>query len=208
MVQPMTRSAPVLASLALLALAACGDPAPDATAAASPADAAAAEAAARTESERLARDQQKAAFEAAFATGDDALIDSLAADGNAWALHHRALGLLASDEPALQRAAFVDMEAAAEKGHPDAQLWVGTRMASGLDGYPLKPNSGLKMVERAALQGHVAAMLKLGELYEGDQFMADPAKALEWYGKAAAAGSAPAQAALDRINDTGPEPQP
>src|SRR5690606_26560220 len=121
---------------------------------------------------------EEAAFDAALAAGDEGQLDLLAGEGNGWALHRRALQYLESGDRILQRAGFIDMETAANNGHAESQLWVGTRMAYGLDGYPLKPNSGLMMVERAAKQGHVEAMFKLGELYEGDQFMADPKKAL------------------------------
>lgn len=194
--------------IALLGLAACGGEQADQPAVATPADVASAAAAAKADAERLDRDQQKAAFDTALAANDEMQLEILAGDGNGWALHRRALQRLDSDERILRDAGFVDMEAAAENGNPDAQLWVGARMARGSDGYPLKPSSGLIMVERAAAQGHVEAMFKLGELYEGDQFMSDPDKALEWYGKAAAAGSGPAREALARINDTGPPSQP
>jgi TPR repeat protein len=202
----MTRLAALLASIALAGAAGCAEESAD-TRASTPAEAAAAvgEAAAR-DAERLDREQQKAAFDAALAAADETQLEALAEAGNAWALHRRALQRLESGERILADAGFIDMEAAAENGNPDAQLWVGLRMARGSDGYPLKPNSGLMMVERAAAQGHVEAMFRLGELYEADQFMADADKALEWYGKAAAAGSTPAREALDRINDAGPPP--
>src|SRR5690606_36260207 len=134
------------------------------------------------------RAAEETAFDAALAAGDEEALNLLADEGNGWALHRRALQRLESGDRALERAGFGDMENAADLGHPDSQLWVGLRMAHGRDGYPLKPNSGLMMIERAAKQGHADAMVSLAQLYEGDQFMADPKKALDWYGKAADAG--------------------
>ncbi len=72
-------------------------------------------------------------------------------------------------------------------------------MAYGLDGYPLKPNSGLKMIEKAAKQDHIEAILALGLMYEQDTFMRDPAKAKEWYERGAALGSDKAKEALARL---------
>ncbi len=206
------RTHTLVASLCLaILLAGCGGPAPaDAPAqevidvatldqAALETLAAEGDAAAKAEIDKRRRDAEKAAFDAALAAEDEAELDLLAGAGNGWALHRRALKYLESGDRILQRAGFIDMETAAENGPPDAQLWVGTRMAFGLDGYPLTPNSGLMMVERAAKQGHLEAMLRMGELYEGDQFMADPKKALEWYRRAAEAGSEPAKEALARL---------
>ncbi|MBK8838821.1 MAG: sel1 repeat family protein [Hyphomonadaceae bacterium] len=96
------------------------------------------------------------------------------------------------------------MEAAADKGVAEAQFWLGAKLAYGRDGYPLKPNSGLMMMERAARQGHVQAILGVGLMYEQDSFMSDKKKAREWYERGAALGSTDAKSALDRMNGGAP----
>jgi TPR repeat protein len=156
--------------------------------------------------------EQKAAFDAAGK--DEGKLTELAGAGNAYALHARAVQELASDIAPVQQAGYVDMEAAAEKGLPEAQLWVGDKMANGINGYPWKPNSGMKMIEKAANQGNVDAMFALAELYYQDQPMQDKAKAKEWYQKAADHGDERAKKVLEQTGlpgaggaDSGP-PKP
>ncbi|RYG38001.1 MAG: sel1 repeat family protein [Burkholderiales bacterium] len=197
--------------LSVLALAACGGqddaPKPGVEAAAEkpkpidPKEAAEA-AAAKVRADKLA--EQKPEFDTALAANDEAKIDDLADAGNGWALYHRATNRLSSQDFSQQQAAFQDMEAAAEKGVADAEMWVGVKMAYGQDGYPLKPSSGLKMMERGARQGNVQAMLAVALMYEQDTFMADKKKAREWYEKAAAAGSAEGKSAIERLDGKGP----
>ncbi|MDZ4762621.1 MAG: hypothetical protein SGJ21_16285 [Alphaproteobacteria bacterium] len=139
-------------------------------------------------------------FGAAVASGDDARVFELADAGNPLALFYRAEKRLASDKAYEKQEAFADMEAAAEAGSPDAQLWVGFRMAQALEGYPWKPNSGIMMVERAAVQDHLEAMYTLGDLYAQDAPMQDLAKARFWYGKAADAGHMAARDAVARMD--------
>ncbi len=64
---------------------------------------------------------------------------------------------------------------------------------------PLKPNSGLKMMEKAANQGNVEAILAVGLMYEQDTFMHDTEKAKGWYEKGAALGSDKAKDALAKL---------
>jgi localization factor PodJL len=178
----------------LLLLAACG-PKPE-TETVQPAADAAAEAeadAALAESQRL--EAARTEFQAAVAAGDDDRIFALADEGNPFALFYRGEARLKSDLQYEQQEGFKDMEAAADAGSPDAQLWVGLRMAKGMDGYSYKPNSGLMMVEKAAKAGHGEAMYALGELYESG-LMHDIDKAKDWYGKAAVAGVEKAKEAL------------
>lgn len=195
-----------------MALAACGGqggtPAPGAEVAAAekpkpidPKEAAEA-AAAKVRADKLA--EQKPEFDAALAAKDEAKIDDLADAGNGWALYHRATNRLSSQDFSQQQAAFQDMEAAAEKGVADAEMWVGVKMAYGQDGYPLKPSSGLRMMERGARQGNVQAMLAVALMYEQDTFMADKKKAREWYQKAADAGSPEGKSAIERLDGKGP----
>lgn len=183
--------------LALLLLAACGQPQAskpegEVAKAADP-DPVASEA----EAEKQKQVEQKSAFEAAG--GDEAKIDELADAGNGFALHHRGKTRLASDEYYVQRAGFEDMEAAAAAGNADGQLWVGEKMAYGLQGYQLKPNSGLMMMEKAAKQDHVDAILAVGLMYEQDTFMRDIAKARIWYERGAELGSEKAKDALAKL---------
>jgi hypothetical protein len=154
-----------------------------------------ADAAAAAEKQRQA--EQKAAYEAV--KSDEAKVDDLADTGNGFALFHRGEARLKSQEFTVQQGGFEDMEAAAEAGNADAQLWVGTHMAYGLDGYPLKPNSGLLMIEKAAKQDNIEAILALGLMYEQDTFMRDPAKAKVWYQRGVELGSDKAKEALAKL---------
>ena len=141
--------------------------------------------------------EQKAAFEAAG--GDEAKIDDLADAGNGFALYHRGKARVASSDYVFQQGGFEDMEAAAEGGNADAQLWLGEKMAYGLMGYPLKPNSGLMMMEKAANQDNIDAILAVGLMYEQDTFMRDLAKAKTWYERGVALGSDKAKDALAKL---------
>lgn len=154
---------------------------------------------------------EKAPFDAALASGDEAQINALADGGNAWALHHRALARIESHDYMLQQGGFDDMLAASDKGLAAAQLWVGQRMAYGQDGYKLQPNSGLKLMEKAAAQGNVDAMMAVAAMYVQDAYMHDNSKAHAWYKRAAALGSADAKTALDQMDEAGagqPAPMP
>jgi TPR repeat protein len=153
--------------------------------------------AAKAELDKRAKAEQKAAFDAAG--NDPAKIDELAGNGNPWALHARGLRLLESQYPAEQRAGFVDIEAAADAGLAEAQLWVGEKYAYGIMGYPWKPNSGLILMEKAANQGLVEAMFKVGNFYFQDQPMQDEAKSRAWLKKAGDAGHAEAKAMLETM---------
>jgi hypothetical protein len=141
--------------------------------------------------------EQKAAFEAAG--GDEAKIDDLADAGNGFALYHRGKARVASSDYVFQQGGFEDMEAAAEGGNADAQLWLGEKMAYGLMGYPLKPNSGLMMMEKAANQDNIDAILAVGLMYEQDTFMRDLAKAKTWYERGVELGSEKAKDALAKL---------
>jgi TPR repeat protein len=193
----------MLSACLTLPLAACGK--------SEKAVAPAAEAAAPTQTDLDAKKQadQKAEFAAALSANDAVKMEDLANGGNGFALHHRAQTLLASQDFNSHESAVEDMEAAAAAGNADAQLWVGSRMAEGIDGYSLKPNSGIMMVEKAANQGLGGAMLELGRLYQ-TSLMRDPKKARAWYQKAADAnveGAKDALAELDKAaSDTAVAP--
>lgn len=204
----------LIAGLAL-ALAACGgtqtEEAKPETAAATPAAkidprAAAEEAKAKELAGALAQD--KPAFDAALAAKDEEKLDDLADAGNGWALHHRAQQRLASQDYSMQQGGFQDMEAAAAKGIADAQMWVGMKMAYGLDGYQLKPSSGLMMMERAARQDNIEAILGVAQMYAEDTFMADKKKAREWLERGVALGSDEAKEALEQIGGPKTQEQP
>ena len=147
--------------------------------------------------EKQQQGEQKAAFEAAG--GDEAKIDDLADAGNGFALYHRGKKRIDSQDYTFQQGGFEDLEAAAKAGNADAQLWVGEKMAYGLMGYQLKPNSGLMMMEKAAKQDNVDAILAVGLMYEQDTFMRDLAKAKTWYERGAALGSDKAKEALAKL---------
>jgi TPR repeat protein len=100
----------------------------------------------------------------------------------------------------LQQGGFEDMEAASEAGLPEAQLWVGQRMAFGKDGYKLQPSSGLKLMEKAAAAGNLEAILAVAGMYAQDAYMADKTKAREWYRRAADKGSDEAKGWLDTLD--------
>jgi hypothetical protein len=147
--------------------------------------------------EKQQQAEQKAAYEAA--AGDEAKIDELADAGNGFALYHRGKKRVDSPDYTFQQGGFEDLEAAAKAGNADAQLWVGEKMAYGLMGYQLKPNSGLMMMEKAAKQDNVDAILAVGLMYEQDTFMRDLAKAKTWYERGAALGSDKAKEALAKL---------
>jgi TPR repeat protein len=188
------RPLPLLIAAALLA--ACG-PKPE-----SPEARAAAEEAAKPDPaaiEKQKQAEQKAAFDAALAAKDEAKLEELAEAGNGFALFRRGEARLASNEYIQQQGGYMDMEAAAEMGNAAAQLWLGTRMAYGLEGYPLKPNSGLMMLEKAAKQDNIEAILAVGLMYEQDTFMHDIDKAKVWYERGVALGSDKAKDALAKL---------
>jgi hypothetical protein len=190
------RPLPVLIAIAMLA-ASCGPAAetPETAKAAQEAAAKADPAAA----EKQKQADQKAAFDAALAANDEAKLDELAEAGNGFALHRRGQARLKSNEYIEQQGGFMDMEEAAQIGNAEAQLWVGTRMAYGLEGYPLKPNSGLMMLEKAARQDNIEAILAVGLMYEQDTFMKDMDKAKVWYERGVALGSDKAKDALAKL---------
>ena len=141
---------------------------------------------------------EKPAFDAV--ANDPVQLDALAESGNGWALFKRAQDRLASQDYMAQQGGFTDMELAAEKGVAGAQLWVGEHMAFGKDGYKLQPSSGLKMMERAAAQGNVEAILAVARMYVQDVYMNDTRKARDWYQRAAELGSADAKKALSEMD--------
>jgi TPR repeat protein len=158
----------------------------------------------------IARQKQaeaKTAFDAALAANDAVKMEDLANSGNGFALLHRAQTLLASQDFNNHESAVEDMEAAAAAGNAEAQLWVGSRMAEGIDGYSLKPNSGIMMVEKAANQGLGPAMLELGRLYQ-TSLMRDLKKSREWYQKAADANVEGAKEALAEFDKAAEESAP
>lgn len=192
----MIRFLPSLVLMSAL-LASCG-PAADKPSATAETEAAKSDPDAdKAATEKQKQAEQKAAFEAAG--GDEAKIDDLADAGNGFALYHRGKARVASPDYVFQQGGFEDMEAAAEGGNADAQLWLGEKMAYGLMGYPLKPNSGLMMMEKAAKQDHIDAILALGLMYEQDTFMRDLAKAKSWYGRGVALDSEKAKEALAKL---------
>ena len=198
---------PALLTAIALMLTACGgakeEPKADAAATAKvDPKVAAEEAKAKVLADALAT--QKPEFDAALAANDAEKLDDLADAGNGWALLHRGQNRLSSQDFSQQQGGFEDMEAAADKGVAEAQFWLGAKLAYGRDGYPLKPNSGLMMMERAARQEHVQAILGVGLMYEQDSFMSDKKKAREWYERGAALGSTDAKSALDRMNGGAP----
>jgi len=181
-------------TLAALALVACGPKSPEA------AKPVADKTAPKTDPEA----DQKAKLAAAKAefdavSKDDAKAGELADKGNPYALFYRAQKRLNSGDYAQQQAGFEDMEAAASAGSADAQLWVGQKMAYGQDGYELKPSSGLKMMEKAAKQDNIDAIMATALFYEQDSFMHDMAKAKQWYERGAALGSDKAKQALEKL---------
>jgi len=183
------------AALALILLAAaCGPAKTAATDEATKAEAAKADPNAAL---KLVQTEQKTAFDAA--AGDEAKIDELADAGNGFALHHRAKARMESTEYYVQQGGFEDMEAAAKAGNAEAQLWVGQHMAYGLQGYQLKPNSGLQMMIKAAEQDNIDAILAVGLMYEQDTFMRDMEKAKSWYQRGVDLGSDKAKDALAKL---------
>lgn len=197
----------------LLALAACGGPADVAgTEDASVATAAGPEAGAEppldpklaAEMDKLkeqlaANAAAKPAFDAAKAANDEIKLDELADSGNAHALYDRAVKRIASEDYMLQQGGYDDMQAASELALPEAMLWVGQRMAFGKEGYKLQPSSGLKMMEKAAAQGNLEAIMAVAGMYAQDAYMSDRKKALEWYDRAAKMGSEEAKSWIDTL---------
>ena len=143
---------------------------------------------------------QKPAFDEARAAGDMIRLEELADAGNVHAQYDRAVRRLASEDYMLQQGGFEDMESASDAGLPEAQLWVGQRMAFGKDGYKLQPSSGLKLMEKAAAAGNLEAILAVAGMYAQDAYMADKTKAREWYKRAADKGSDEARGWLDTLD--------
>lgn len=195
---------PLLAAALLLALAGCGGESETAgreDAAVGIASTAKPDPEAETAKELAALVAiDKAPFDAALAANDEAQISALADAGNAYALHHRALIRIASHDYMLQQGGYDDMQAASDKGLAAAQLWVGQRMAYGQDGYKLQPNSGLKLMEKAAAQGNVDAIMAVAAMYVQDAYMHDTKKARDWYKRGADLGSAEAKTALQQMD--------
>ncbi len=199
----------ILAGAFALTLAACGDatdiagtenataiPAVEALAAVDPKIAAEM---AKAKELAAVNDAFKPDYEAARAVDDLAKLDDLADAGNTHALYDRALRRFLSDDYMLQQGGFDDIQLAAEKGLPEAQLWVGERMAFGREGYKLQPASGLKMMEKAAAQGHMEAILAVASMYAQDAYMHDKKKARDWYSRAAEMGNEEAKSWLDTL---------
>lgn len=149
---------------------------------------------------------EKPPFDAALASGDETQVDALAESGNAWALHHRALIRINSHDYMLQQGGYDDMQAASDKGLAAAQLWIGQRMAFGKDNFKLQPNSGLKLMEKAALQGNLEAILAVAAMYQVDTYMHDDRKAREWLKRAADLGSELAKEELSRMDQAAGSP--
>jgi TPR repeat protein len=183
----------ILLTAAALAFASCG---PKTEAAKAPVEEAKPDPAAI---EKQKQAEQKAAFEAVKT--DEAKIGELADAGNGFALYHRGKARVDSSEYIQQQGGFQDLEAAADAGNADAQLWVGEKLAYGTLGYPLKPNSGLMMMEKAAKQDNVDAILAVALMYEQDTFMRDLAKAKTWYERGVALGSAKAKEELAKLGE-------
>jgi TPR repeat protein len=197
----------LLFSAALLALAACGgasDVAGTEDAAMKAQAAGAIDPKLAAETEKLKKIQaelaaQKPAFDAAKAANDTIRLEELADAGNAHAQYDRAVRRLASDDYMLQQGGFEDMESASDAGLPEAQLWVGQRMAFGKEGYKLQPSSGLKLMEKAAAAGNLDAILAVAAMYAQDAYMSDKTKARDWYQRAADKGSEEARSWLDTL---------
>lgn len=206
---------PLLVCATALALGACGNAADiagteDATAGvtgevAGAIDAKAAAEIAKAKELAAANDAFKPAYVAARAVDDLAKLDELADAGNTHALYDRGLRRLLSDDYMLQQGGFDDMQLAAEKGLADAQLWVGQRMAFGRDGFKLQPASGLRMMEKAAAQGNMEAILAVASMYAQDAYMHDKGKARDWYQRAADMGNEEAKSWLDTLAEA-PKP--
>ena len=143
---------------------------------------------------------QKPAFDEARAAGDMIRLEELADAGNVHAQYDRAVRRLASEDYMLQQGGFEDRESASDAGLPEAQRWVGQRMAFGKDGYKLQPSSGLKLMEKAAAAGNLEAILAVAGMYAQDAYMADKTKAREWYKRAADKGSDEARGWLDTLD--------
>jgi TPR repeat protein len=202
----------LLFSATLLALAACGGESAvtgteDATVAPAAAEKIDPKVAAEIAAAKKLSDANRAykpAYEAARAVDDLAKLDELADAGNTHALYDRGLRRLLSEDYMLQQGGFDDMQLAAEQGLPEAQLWVGQRMAFGKDGYKLQPASGLRMMEKAAAQGHMEAILAVAAMYAEDAYMHDKSKARKWYGEAAEMGNEEAKSWLDTLGAEAP----
>lgn len=197
-----------LLPIACLALAACGGESVvtgNADAIVNPPGAASVDPKVAAEMEKLKKiaDElaaQKPAFDEARAAGDMIRLEELADAGNVHAQYDRAVRRLASEDYMLQQGGFEDMESASDAGLPEAQLWVGQRMAFGKDGYKLQPSSGLKLMEKAAAAGNLEAILAVAGMYAQDAYMADKTKAREWYKRAADKGSDEARGWLDTLD--------
>lgn len=199
------------AATALLALAACGDAADvagteDATVQAAAAAAPAIDPKVAAEMAKLKEQAEvnaaaKPAFDAAKAAEDVVKLDELADAGNAHALYDRAIRRLDTEDYMLQQGGYDDMQEASELGLPEAMLWVGQRMAFGREGFKLQPNSGLKLMEKAASQGNLEAILAVASMYAQDAYMHDKRKAEDWYRRAADMGNEEAKSWLDTLKD-------
>ncbi|MBI1339448.1 hypothetical protein GC169_04450 [bacterium] len=139
------------------------------------------------------------AFTTALAARDEPRLRALADAGNPWAMFHIALPLTRSADPAEQERGRMLAGKSAESGLPEAQLWIGRAISSGLAGFPADPVRGMRWIEQAAEAGSPEAMFSAAQLYESGP-ISDPDRARLWYKRAADAGVPAAGQALDRLN--------
>jgi TPR repeat protein len=93
---------------------------------------------------------------------------------------------------------LADLKDKVVAGNPAAQIQLGFRYLSGLDGLPKDPGVGFGWFCKAAGQGDAFAQYILGSAYDSGHFLVrqDFAQAASWYRMAAEGGNAQAQNSL------------
>ena len=93
-----------------------------------------------------------------------------------------------------------NLEAAARRGHAEAQYTLGMAMLAGME-LPMDQTGAVSWLEAAAAQGHVEAMMALADCSAKGQgfFAKDPVRAYVMYDLAAASGEDEAAAAREAI---------
>jgi TonB family protein len=99
---------------------------------------------------------------------------------------------------------YVAVRARADRGEPAAQLTVAEMLFEGAKGAPKDPVAALDYLERAAAQGHRAALLSLGQsLVEGKKLPKDTARAAALFEQAMEKDSPRAAAELAELYQKG-----
>jgi len=164
---------------------------------------------ARSQGEAAANGDPEAAFQTALFSGDAALVDALAADGNPYAQTH--LAIMLSSVPSLSETEATKarqlLEAAAAAQHSPAIFRMSEDHLAADKLYPLDEAKAFALAVQAAELGSAEAMYMTGVRYQYGLLTApqDDFLATNWLEKAQSAGHPDAQRQLDELSKTSDE---